>query len=82
MWSVYPTRSSLYGLVETVAPPRSSRIPFTVDLWIVLLDLMREKFGLTGPKMSYDHGHCGAYTMTVDRKRMNNCLLLGRLKRW
>ena len=49
---------------------------FDVEPWVTLLDLVREREGLTGAKKGCDHGQCGACTMIVDGKRMNSCLVL------
>ena len=47
-----------------------------VEPWETLLDLVRERLGLTGSKKGCDHGQCGACTMLVDGKRLNSCLVL------
>ncbi len=44
--------------------------------WVTLLDLLRERLGLTGTKKGCDHGQCGACTVLVDGKRINACLTL------
>jgi xanthine dehydrogenase YagT iron-sulfur-binding subunit len=50
-----------------------------VDLRTTLLDLLRERFGLTGTKKGCDHGQCGACTVLVDGVRINACLSLAMM---
>ena len=47
-----------------------------LDTRTSLLDLLRERFRLTGTKKGCDHGQCGACTVLVDGRRANACLLL------
>ena len=47
-----------------------------LDTRTSLLDLLRERLGLTGAKKGCDHGQCGACTVLVDGRRVNACLLL------
>ncbi|MGH3151422.1 MAG: (2Fe-2S)-binding protein [Streptosporangiaceae bacterium] len=48
----------------------------TVDPRMSLLDLVRERLGLTGSKKGCDHGQCGACTVLIDGRRANACLAL------
>jgi xanthine dehydrogenase YagT iron-sulfur-binding subunit len=47
-----------------------------VDNRTSLLDLLRERLGLTGTKKGCDHGQCGACTVLISGRRANACLAL------
>jgi xanthine dehydrogenase YagT iron-sulfur-binding subunit len=47
-----------------------------IDPRMSLLDLLRERLGLTGSKKGCDHGQCGACTVLIDGHRANACLAL------
>jgi xanthine dehydrogenase YagT iron-sulfur-binding subunit len=48
----------------------------TVDTTTSLLDMLRERVGLTGTKKGCDQGACGACTILVDDRRIVSCLTL------
>jgi xanthine dehydrogenase YagT iron-sulfur-binding subunit len=52
------------------------RHALSVDTRTTLLDLLRERLGLTGSKKGCDHGQCGACTVLVGGRRVLGCLLL------
>lgn len=47
-----------------------------VDFRTSLLDLLRERFQLSGTKKGCNQGACGACTVLVDGQRINACLAL------
>ena len=52
------------------------RLELSLAPWISLLDLLRDRLGLTGAKKGCDHGQCGACTVLVNGRRINSCLKL------
>lgn len=49
---------------------------FHVEPQVTLLDLVRERAGLTGTKKGCDRGQCGACTVLVNGRRTLSCLAL------
>jgi xanthine dehydrogenase YagT iron-sulfur-binding subunit len=82
----FVTRSS--AAAAATSPPMSSDLvavrlqindaphSFLVEPRAVLLDVLRDKLGLTGTKKGCDHGQCGACTVLVDGRRVLSCLTL------
>src|SRR5579872_6338902 len=69
-------RSHSSSALELNLTVNGTRRVLTVEPWVTLLDLLREKFQLTGTKKGCDQGQCGACTVLVDGKRVNSCLIL------
>ena len=57
--------------VLTVGGPRAE-----VDVTDTLAHTLRETLGLTGTKVSCDHGACGCCTVLVDGEAMLSCMML------
>src|SRR5882672_7866792 len=47
-----------------------TRHPLTLDSRSSLLDVLRERLGMTGAKKGCDHGQCGACTVHVEGRRV------------
>ncbi|MFG1966934.1 (2Fe-2S)-binding protein [Nonomuraea sp. NPDC049028] len=62
--------------MEITLQVNGSRRTVEVDPRVSLLDLLRERLGLTGSKKGCDHGQCGACTVLIDGRRANACLAL------
>jgi len=52
--------------------------PYTVAVksQYTLLDMLREKLGITSPKRGCENGECGACTVLFDGKPVNSCMVL------
>jgi xanthine dehydrogenase YagT iron-sulfur-binding subunit len=50
------------------------RHTLTVDTRTTLLDVLRERLGVTAPKKGCDHGQCGSCTVLLDGRRVTTCL--------
>jgi xanthine dehydrogenase YagT iron-sulfur-binding subunit len=62
--------------VEIVLRVNGAAHRLSVDTRTTLLDALRERLGITGPKKGCDHGQCGACTILIGGRRANSCLAL------
>ncbi|GAB3398968.1 (2Fe-2S)-binding protein [Flindersiella endophytica] len=63
-------------MTEIQMKVNGSLAPLEVEPWVSLLDALRERLGVTGPKKGCDQGACGACTVLADGVRINSCLAL------
>jgi xanthine dehydrogenase YagT iron-sulfur-binding subunit len=63
-------------MAEITLQVNGAEFALDIDTRTSLLDLLRERLGLTGTKKGCDHGQCGACTVLIDGRRANACLAL------
>jgi xanthine dehydrogenase YagT iron-sulfur-binding subunit len=61
-------------VVDTSCTINGEAVRLRLDPRESLLDVLRERLGLTGTKKGCDQGHCGACTVHLDGRRVVSCL--------
>ncbi len=62
--------------VDIEVSVNGSPVWLAVDPRESLLDVLRERLGLTGTKKGCDHGQCGACTVHIEGRRALSCLTM------
>jgi xanthine dehydrogenase YagT iron-sulfur-binding subunit len=65
------------GIVKVRLRVNGSEHELAFEPRVTLLDLLRERLGLTGTKKGCNFGECGACTVHLDGRRVNACMVLG-----
>jgi len=71
-----PSTRSVHKPVDATLSINGRAHDLAFDVRTSLLDLLREKLGLTGTKKGCDHGQCGACTVLIGGRRELSCLTL------
>ena len=74
--AVFASNTGVENAVKILLRINGSTQRLEVDSRTALLDVLREKLGLTGTKKGCDQGQCGACTVIVDGRRVLSCLTL------
>jgi len=54
------------------------KVEIAVEPALLLIDMLRNRLGLTGTKIGCGEGDCGACTVLLDGITVNSCLILAR----
>ncbi|WP_116109035.1 2Fe-2S iron-sulfur cluster-binding protein [Lewinella sp. IMCC34191] len=73
---VPPALKALLNELEVKLRINEEDYTLNIDSRTSLLDVLRERLGLTGSKKGCGHGQCGACTVIIDGRRKLSCLTL------
>lgn len=71
-----PDKSAVSPDTTVSLTVNGQRLTVAVDTRTSLLDMLRERIGLTGTKKGCNQGACGACTVLLGGRRINSCLTL------
>jgi xanthine dehydrogenase YagT iron-sulfur-binding subunit len=71
-----PPVASTRAVVPLTLRLNGHEATFTIEPQVTLLDLLRDRAGLSGTKKGCDRGQCGACTVLVNGRRTLSCLAL------
>ena len=71
-----PPLASARSVVPLTLRLNGREATFTIEPYVTLLDLLRDRAGLPGAKKGCDRGQCGACTVLVNGRRTLSCLAL------
>jgi len=63
--------------IRVTSEVNGDRVEFLADPRETLLDVLRDKLGLTGSKEGCGTGDCGACSVLLDGRLVSSCLVLG-----
>jgi xanthine dehydrogenase YagT iron-sulfur-binding subunit len=72
----HPITAASLEQVKTSLTVNGVALEVKLEPWVTLLDALRERLAITGPKKGCNQGACGACTVLIDGRRVLSCLTL------